>query len=91
MIDPNSPVFCKIQPAEGCKNETFFEVGKFYKLDSEPKIMLNGFHCCSNFLNVLDIVKIRRITDILKFDWASRKVMQQLELTGNIFAATRCT
>jgi hypothetical protein len=50
MIDPNSPVFCKIQPKDGCHGGTFYEVGKEYGLDSKPKIGSNGFHCCPNFL-----------------------------------------
>ncbi len=50
MIDPNSPVFCKIQPKEGCTNKTFFEVGKLYEMNSKPKNCKNGFHCCLNFL-----------------------------------------
>jgi hypothetical protein len=53
MIDPNSPIYCKIQPAEGCRNKTFYEVGETYKLDSEPEIGENGFHCCSNFVECL--------------------------------------
>lgn len=49
MIDPNSPIYCKIQPAEDCMNDTFYEVGETYTQEGEPIIDLNGFHCCSNF------------------------------------------
>ncbi len=54
MIDPNSPVFCKIQPAEGCLNKTFYEVGKSHVQEAKPKIQKNGFHCCSNFLHCFE-------------------------------------
>jgi hypothetical protein len=50
MIDPNSPVYCKIQPFEGCMNDTFYRVGGNYTKETKTKIYENGFHCCANFL-----------------------------------------
>ena len=47
MIDPNSPIFCKIQPKQGCVDDTFFEVGKLHK----PGFGRDGFVCRTNFLH----------------------------------------
>ncbi len=51
MINPNSPIYCKIQPAKGCMKKTFFRVGEIHMLlNQKPEIFRNGYHCCSNFL-----------------------------------------
>ncbi len=44
MIDPNSPIYCKIQPVEGCMNDTYYEVGETHVQEAKPKIFENGFH-----------------------------------------------
>jgi hypothetical protein len=46
----SSATFCKVQPKNGCKNGTYLEVGKTFKVLKKPFLGHCGFHCCSNFL-----------------------------------------
>jgi hypothetical protein len=55
-IDPNSRIFYKIQPPNGCRNHTFYNVGQTYTLPDgvDPVLGKVGFHAYSSFRYYFD-------------------------------------